>query len=90
MGSPFGNVLANLSLGYHEKKWLHEFDKGKFLLLKRYVDNILCIFENEKDAENFFEFVNCQHENIKFNLEKESNKYLSFLIFLSKMRETVF
>ena len=29
MGSPLGPVLANLFMGYHEKKWLQEFNKGK-------------------------------------------------------------
>ena len=68
MGSLLGPVLANLFMGYPEKKWLQEFDKGKILMYKRYVDDIFCMFENEKDAENF-----CH-----------------FLMFLSKMKETVF
>ena len=84
MGSPLGPVLANLFMGYHEKKWLQEFDKGKILMYKRYVDDIFCMFGNEKDAENFFEFLNCQHKSIKFTLEKESNKFLSFLDILIK------
>ena len=79
MGYPLGPVLANLFMGYHEKKWLEGFDKGKFLMYKRYVGDIFFMFGNEKDAENLFEFLNCQHENIKFTLEKESNKFLSFL-----------
>ena len=77
-------VLANLFMGNHEKKWLQEFDKGKILMYKRYVDNIFCMFGNEKDAENFFEFLNCRHKSIKFTLEKESNKFLSFLDILIK------
>ena len=43
-----------------------------------------CMFGNEKDAEHFFEFLNCQHKSIKFTLEKESNKFLSFLDVLIK------
>ena len=84
MGSPLGPVLANLFMGYREKKWLQEFDKGKVLMYKRYVDDIFCMFGNEKDAENFFEFLNCRHKNIKFTIEKESNKFLSFLDILIK------
>ena len=53
MGSPLGPVLANLFMGYHEKKWLQEFNKGKVLMYKRYVDDIFCMFGNEKDAEIF-------------------------------------
>lgn len=29
MASPLGPILANLFIGYHEKKWLPQFDKGK-------------------------------------------------------------
>ena len=76
MGSSLGPVLANLYMDYQEKKWLQETDKGKLLMYKRYVDDIFCIFENEKDAENFFEFHNCQHNNIKFTFEKENIPFL--------------
>ena len=84
MGSSLGPVLANLYMDYQEKKWLQETDKGKLLMYKRYVDDIFCIFENEKDAENFFEFHNCQHNNIKFTFEKENIPFLSFLYILIK------
>ena len=84
MGSPLGRVLASLFMGYHEKKWLQEFNKRKVLMYKHYVDEIFCIFGNEKNAENFFEFLNCRHKNIKFTIEKESNKYLSLLDILTK------
>ena len=53
-------------------------------LYKHYVDDIFCMFGNEKDAENFFEFLSCRHKNIKFTFEKESNKLLSFLDILIK------
>ena len=56
----------------------------------KHVDDIFFMFGNEKDAENFFEFLNCQHKNIKFTLEKESNNFCHYLILLSKMKETVF
>ena len=42
------------------------------------------MFGNEKDVENFFEFLNCRHKKIKFTLGKESNKLLSFLDILIK------
>ena len=90
MGSPLGPVLANLFMGYHEKKWLQEFDKGKVFMYKRYVDDIFCMFRNENDAENFFEFLNCWHKNIKFTIEKEINKYLSLLDILMKKERNRF
>ena len=60
-------------MGYQEKRCLREFDKGKFVMYKHYVDDIFRMFRNEKDAKNFFEFLNCQHKNITFTLEKDSN-----------------
>ena len=90
MRSLLGPVLANLFMSYHEKKWLKECDKGKFLMYKRYVDDIFCMFGNEKDAENFFEFLNCQHKNIKLTLVKESDKFLSFLDILIKNQRNRF
>ena len=51
---------------------------------KRYVDDIFCMFGNEKDAEKFVEFLNYHHKNIKFAIVKESNKFLSFLDILIK------
>ena len=64
MGSPLGSVLANLLMGHHGNKWLQEFYKGNILMYKRYVDDTFCISGDEKDAENFFEFLNCQHKSI--------------------------
>ena len=84
MGSPLGPALANLFMGYHEKTWLQEIDKGKILMYKPYVDYIFCMFGNKKNAENFFEFFNCQQKSRKFTLEKEGNKFLSFLDILIK------
>ena len=57
---------------------------------KCYVDNIICMFANEKDAENFLEFLNSQHKKIKSTLEIESNKSFSFLDILIKNKENRF
>ena len=38
-----------------------------------------CLFNNEQDALLFFDFLNSQHPNVKFTMEKESNKMLAFL-----------
>ena len=49
MGSPLAPVLANILMGFHESKWLNEynFNKPKFYL--RCVDDILAAFDNEQD-----------------------------------------
>ena len=53
-------------------------------MYNHYVDDIFCMFENEKDGETFFEFINRHHKNIKFTIEKENNKILLFLDILVK------
>ena len=53
MGSPLALVLAKIFMGFHESKWLNEynFSKPKFYL--RYVDDILAVFDNEQDSLSF-------------------------------------
>ena len=53
MGSPLAPVLANLFMGYHEQSWLNNYQGPKVLYYKRYVDDTLCLFENE-DHTMFF------------------------------------
>ena len=53
MSSPLAPVLANIFMGFHEPKWLNEYnlDKPKFYL--RQVDDIRAAFDNEQDSLNF-------------------------------------
>ena len=83
MGSPLRPALANLFIGYNEQKWL-ESDHGRLIkFYRRYVDNIFCVFENEHQAMTFLDFLNSQHPNLNFTLEKEHMKQLPFLDVLS-------
>ena len=79
MGSPLGPVLANLFMGYYEQKWLQSFEECELILYHRYVDDIICLFSSESDADIFFVFLNQQHPKIKFTIEKETENQLSFL-----------
>ena len=53
MGSPLAPVLANILMGFHESKWLNEYDPSKPKFYLRYVDDILIAFNNEQDSLNF-------------------------------------
>ena len=53
-------------------------------MYKHYVDDIFCMFGNEKDGESFFELLNCRHKNIKFSIEKNFFFFLSILDILIK------
>ena len=79
MGSPLAPVLANLFMGHHEKDWLQKYKGPEVLFYRRYVDNTFCSFNNDNDASQFLDFINSQHTNIKFTMEKEENHKLPFL-----------
>ena len=53
MGSPLAPTLANLFMGFHEKKWLDEYSGNKPLFYQRYVDDIFATFNNKHDADLF-------------------------------------
>lgn len=79
MGSPLAPPLANLFMGVNETKWLNEYEGVGPKFYKRYVDDIFAVFENEVEANCFFEYLNNRHRNIKFTKEYNDNGSLPFL-----------
>ena len=49
------------------------------LFYRTYVDNTFCVFNTENETKLFFDFLNMQPPNIKFAMEKETNKIFAFL-----------
>ena len=77
MGSPLGPSLANLFICALEKKCLDECPlQFKPVVYRRYVDDTLCLFENEEHADLFLKHINNYHGSIKFTVEKEANNSL--------------
>ena len=79
MGSPLALVLANIFMGFHESKWLNEYNLSKPKFYLRYVDDIPAAFDNEQDFLNFLNFLNNIHPNIKFIIEKQNKHCTAFL-----------
>ena len=80
MGSPLSAPMANIFLCYHEKKWLSECPiEYKPLFYRRYVDDTFMIFKEKEHIDEFFNYMNGKHGNIKFTKENESEGKLSFL-----------
>ena len=77
MGSPLGPVLANLFMAIKEKEWLNNCDSPP-LFYRRYVDDIFCLVKDENEANSFLSYLNARHPNIKFKIELEKDKKLSF------------
>jgi len=66
-------------MGHYEEQWLKTGEAINVLYFKRYVDDIFCLLPSEEHVESFFSFINNQHPNISFTLEKEINNKLPFL-----------
>ena len=79
MGSPLAPVLANLFMGHHENIWLDQYGDSEVLFYRRYVDDTFCLFHSERDATLFFNYINNQHPNIRFTMERETDHVLPFL-----------
>ena len=77
-------------MGYHEQKWLQSFEECELVLYRRYVDDIICLFNSEYDADKFFVFLNQRHRKIKFTIEKQTENQLSSLDLLITSMVTIF
>ena len=78
MGSPLGPILANIFVGFHERRLFDRFPKP-FIYL-RYVDDTFVSFKSRSDALVFFDTLNQLHFSLSFTIEDENNGQLPFLV----------
>jgi len=79
MGSPLAPVLAYSFMGHHERIWLENYKTSSILFYRRYFEDIFCLFDTEHDATLLFDYINDRHPKIRFTVEKEMDKKISFL-----------
>ena len=80
MGLPLGPTFANIFMCFHEVSWLTNCPPDfKPIFYNRYVDDTFLIFKHPSHVKLFFDYLNLQHNSIKFIMELESNNSLSFL-----------
>ena len=77
MGSLLGPVLANIFMGYLERKYMTQNEKP--LLYYRYVDDCFILFRSKEECMKMFEEFNNLHQSISFTMEEEQNGCLAFL-----------
>ena len=53
MGSPLAPVFAEILMGFHESKWVNEYDLNKPKFYLRCAMGMLAAFNNERDSLNF-------------------------------------
>jgi len=74
MGSNLGPTMAAYAMHMIEIKYTQ-----RPLFYKRYIDDVLAVFNNEDEAKTFFEHINSIHSNIKFTFEAENEGKINFL-----------
>ena len=80
MGGPLSPVLANSFMCHHEAVWLSNCpSEFKPLVYRRYVDDCFLIFREKSHVKLFADYLNSQHNNIKFTYELENKGILIFL-----------
>ena len=77
-------------MGYHEANWLQVFKDCEIIIYRRDVDDYICLFNYQFDADKFYEFLNKKLPNITFTIEKQQNNQISFLDILIKSNGEIF
>ena len=79
MGSPLGPLFANIFMADFEKKHMRRLNSLGVNIWCRYVDDIFATMSASNNESSVLEFLNQQHPNIKFTVEKETKNSLPFL-----------
>ena len=91
MGSPCGPTLANIFLCFCEEKWLRDCPvEFKPYMYRRYVDDTFLLFRDLNHVNQFLEYLNSRHINIKFTKENEQDNTLPFLDVLVTRKRNIF
>ena len=93
MGNPLAPALANIFLCNLEQQIFDNFAL-KYFELSCIVDTWMALLQyfqvNMIEANQFFNYINSAHPNIKFTMEKEHNNRLPFLDLLTHYRDSKF
>ena len=90
MGMSCSGVLAEVFLHDMEKKIMQSYFKQHIIFYGRYVDDIIVIWNNQHDIQDFHDFLNSIDDRIRFTIELESQCKLNFLDITIERRTTHF
>ena len=78
MGSPLSPTFANIFMSSLETQFL-ENCTAEPNFYRRYIDNIIAGFPSKLHAQQFLDYINVAHPNIKLTIETETNSCIYFL-----------
>ena len=79
MSLPLLGCLSNIFLCFNVSTWLSNCQINfKPIFYKRYLNDTFILFNHPSHTPLFLQYMNNQHPNIKFTMEKEHNPKLSF------------
>jgi hypothetical protein len=81
MGSPISGFIAEIYLQQLENIYIkHWLDSKEIVIYKRYVDDILIMYDQRKtDEHSFLQKINEVDENLQFKISTESNNTINYL-----------
>ena len=88
-GSPISPLMADVCMNWVLNE-VSSFNPKPYIIL-RYVDDLFCVFNSERDLEMFFfAKINTIHANIQFTKELEQNNQLPYLDVLDSRADVKF
>ena len=78
MGSPLGPCLANIFVGFLERKFRSKISESCEAYF-RYVDDTFVVCKSESQVQQLQNLLNSMHPNLKFTVELEQRNQLPFL-----------
>ena len=90
MGSILSSILANIFVGYHEKKLFSSNCEYIPEIYFRYVDDSFAVFFDINHCSSFLDVLNSLHPDLEFTIEMEENNRLPFLDVLVEKKDDYF
>ncbi len=84
MSSPLGPLFANILMDEFEQKHMQRLKELGVKIWMRFVDDVFSVIENKSCSENILNFINNQHNNIKFTIELEKINKTPFQISVTR------
>ncbi|XP_036317568.1 uncharacterized protein LOC118732541, partial [Rhagoletis pomonella] len=88
MGNPTSAILMEVFMQTLEEKYMKNLSTNlgvKFYA--RYVDDVICLIEGNKEKQ-ILDYLNKQHQNIKFTMETEEERKINYLDLTVKINDT--